>query len=169
MSQKFSCTLVHQMSIQIYDQNKILRNCSKVKLLRAVSTGLGLKGVKIARNVTKVGVHAYLSNMHPNIWSGLNSKNLAKLRLHDAVLLGFGLKMVKIALNIVKVSMHSYLLNAPINLGLNFNFKKLVKHETLLCSFAQVGLKVGENISQRREFSCAILSIKWTSKSMRKI
>ena len=66
------------MSIQIYDQNQILRNCSKVKLLRAVSTGLGLKGVKIYRNVAKVGVHACLSNMHPKLLSSFNSKNFFK-------------------------------------------------------------------------------------------
>ena len=46
--------------------------------------------------------------------------------------------------------------------------EKLVKRETLLCSFAKVGLKEGENISQRCEISCARLSIKWTSKSMSK-
>ena len=68
----------------------------------------------------------------------------------------------------MKVSMHSYLPNAPINLQLNFNFEKLVKRETSLCSFAKVGLKVGESISQRHEISCARLSIKWTSKSMSK-
>ena len=67
MSQKFACTLVDQIGIQIYDQIEILRNCSKGKLRRALSTGLGLKGVKIAWNVVKVGVHACLSNMHPNI------------------------------------------------------------------------------------------------------
>ena len=49
-----------------------------MKLRRAVSTGLGLKGVKIAWNVVKVGIHACLSNMHPNTLSGLNSKNLVK-------------------------------------------------------------------------------------------
>ena len=68
----------------------------------------------------------------------------------------------------MKVSMHSYLANAATNLRLNFNFEKLVKRETPLCSFAKVGLKVGENILQRREISCATLSIKWTSKSVRK-
>ena len=68
----------------------------------------------------------------------------------------------------MNVSMLSYLPNAPINLGLNFNFEKLVKCETLLCSFAKVGIKAGENISQRREISCASWSIKWTSKSISK-
>ena len=50
-----------------------------MKLLHAVSTGLGLKWVKIARNVAKVGVHAFLSNMHPNLLSGFNSENLVKV------------------------------------------------------------------------------------------
>ena len=53
--------------IQIYDQISIIRNCSKVKLRHAFLLGLGLKVVKIAGNVAKVGVHAYLSNGHPNL------------------------------------------------------------------------------------------------------
>ena len=61
-----------------------------MKLRRAVSIGLGLKGVKIARNVAKVVMHA--------------------------VLLQFGLKMLNIALNIMKVGMHSYFPNAELNL-----------------------------------------------------
>ena len=59
----------------------------------------------------------------------------------------------------MKVSMLSYLPNASINLGLNFDFEKLVKHETPLCSFAKVGLKAGENISQSHEISCVILLV----------
>ena len=123
-----------------------------------VSTWLGLKGVKIPRNVTKVGVHACLSNIHPKlrIWS--------KLRLHLEVLLGFGLKMPKIILNIVKVGMQSYLPNVHLNLWLNFNSKKLVKSETPLCSFTKVGVKGGENSSECREIWSACLSIKRASK-----
>ena len=75
------------------------------------------------------------------------------MKLLRAVSTGLGLKGIKIARNIMKVSMHSYLPNAPINLRLNVNFEKLVKRETPLCSFAMVGLKVGENISQRHEIS----------------
>ena len=67
MSQNFACTLVYQMGFQIYDQISIIRNCSKVKLHHAFSLGLGLKVVKIAWNVAKVGVHAFLSNGHPNL------------------------------------------------------------------------------------------------------
>ena len=66
-SQNFACTLVYQMDIKIYDQISIIRNCSKVKLCHAFSLGLGLKVVKIAWNVAKAGVHACLSNGHPNL------------------------------------------------------------------------------------------------------
>ena len=66
-SQNFACTLVYQMDIQIYDEISIIRNCSKVKLCHAFSLGLGLKVVKIAWKVAKVGVHACLSNGHPNL------------------------------------------------------------------------------------------------------
>ena len=48
MSQNFTCTLVDQIGIQIYDKISILRNWSKGKLRHAVSIGLGFKGVKIA-------------------------------------------------------------------------------------------------------------------------
>ena len=66
-SQNFTCTLVYQMDIQIYDQISIIRNCSKVKLHHAFLLGLGLKVVKIAWNIAKVGVDACLSNGHPNL------------------------------------------------------------------------------------------------------
>ena len=141
MSQKFACTLVDQICIQIYDQISILRNCLKGKLRRAVSTGLSLKGVKIAWNIAKVGVHACLFNMHRNIWSGLNSKDLVKAETASCSFLGFGLKMAKIALNIVKIGMHSYFPNADLNLWLNFNFEKLVKREFRCAVFLMLGLK----------------------------
>ena len=73
--------LLIKLASKYHDQIWILRSCSKGKLRRAVSTRLGLKGVKIAWNVVKVGVHACLSNMHPNKWSGLNSKNLVKAEI----------------------------------------------------------------------------------------
>ena len=66
-SRNFACTLVYQMGIKIYDQISIMLNCSKVKLHHAFSLGLGLKVVKIDWNVAKLGVHACLSNGHPNL------------------------------------------------------------------------------------------------------
>ena len=59
--------VIYQMGIQIYDQILIMRNWSGVKLRHVVSLSLGLKWVKIAQNVAKVGVHGYLSNGHPNL------------------------------------------------------------------------------------------------------
>ena len=82
-----------------------------MKLHHAFSLGLGLKVVKIAWNVVKVGVHACLSNGHPSIL-----RSWSKVKLHHAVLVGFGLKELKIALSIVKVGMHSYILNVHLNL-----------------------------------------------------
>ena len=66
-SQNFACPLVYQMGIEIYDQISIIRNYSKVKLHHAFSLGLGLKVVKIAWNVANFGVHACLSDGHPNL------------------------------------------------------------------------------------------------------
>ena len=66
-SQNFTCTLIYQMGILIYDQISIIRNCSKVKIRHAFSLGLVLKVVKIAWNVAKVGMHACLSNGNPNL------------------------------------------------------------------------------------------------------
>ena len=66
-SQNFACTLVYQMGVQINDQISIIRNYPKVKLRHAFSLGLGLKVVKIAWNVVKVGMHTCLSNGHPNL------------------------------------------------------------------------------------------------------
>ena len=88
-----SCASKFQMDIQIYEQISILRNCSKVKLCRAVSLGLGLKGVKIiAQNVAKLGVHDCLFNGHPNIWSSFHSKKYVKIETPLCIFAKFGLK-----------------------------------------------------------------------------
>ena len=121
----------------------------------------------IARNPLKVCMHGYLSNGYLNSLLTFNYKKFEKI-WSLRPLLDHPWIMTKIAPNIVKVGMHSYLPNAQINLRSNFNSGKLVKSETPLCCFAKVGLKEGENILEGREISCASLSIKWTSKSMRK-
>jgi hypothetical protein len=46
---------------------------------RAFSLELGLNGMKIAWNVTKVGVDARLPMGHPNLFSNLNSEKLVKV------------------------------------------------------------------------------------------
>ena len=73
-SRNFACTLVYQMGVQINDQISIIGNYSKVKLRHAFSLGLGLKVVKIAWNVAKVGVHTCLSNRQPNLSSSISFK-----------------------------------------------------------------------------------------------
>ena len=81
-----------------------------MKLRHGVSTGLGLKGVKIAQNVVKAGVHTCLSNVHLILKLNFNSKKLVKIKLRRAFFLGLVLKGVKIDQNIMKVGGHGCLL-----------------------------------------------------------
>ena len=153
------------MSMQIYDQTSIQRNWSKVKLCCAVSLGLGIKGVKITRNVVKVGMHTRLSNGHPNLWSNLNFNKLVKSETGHLVSLGFGLKEAEITPNMAKVGIHSCLPNGHLNLWLNFNSEKLVKSEISSCGFAKVGLKGVENSLEHHKSWHACFCMKWASKS----
>ena len=66
------------MGIEIYDDRLILINWSKVKLHYALSLRLHLKGVKIAWNVTKVGVHACLLKWVPKSISNFNYEKVKK-------------------------------------------------------------------------------------------
>ena len=50
-----------------------------MKLDSAVSLRLGLKGVKIAHNVLRVGVQACLSNETPNLLSNFNYEKLLEI------------------------------------------------------------------------------------------
>ena len=145
MSRKFACTLVYQMVIQIYDQISILRNCSKLKLRHVVSLSLGLKGEKIARNVMNVGVHSYLSNGHPNLWSNFNSKKLVRSETSLCIFARVGLEGVQIGRTIAKVGVHIFISNGHPNLWSNFNSENLVKSETPSFDFAKVWLKGREN------------------------
>ena len=70
--------LVFELCIQINGQISIPRNWLKVKLHYVISLGLGLKRVKITRKVTKVGMHACLSNRHPNLQLNFNFEKLVK-------------------------------------------------------------------------------------------
>ena len=126
------------MGNQTYDQISIPRNWWEVKLCCAFSLELGLKGVQVARNIAKVGMHACISNGHPNLWSNFNSWNCSKGKLHQTISLRFVLKEGKIGLNITKFGMHYYLPSGYQNLRSNFNFKKLAKSETLSCTFVKL-------------------------------
>jgi hypothetical protein len=56
------------------------------------SLDLGLKGEKIARNVTKVGVRTCLPTGHPNLCSIFNSEELVKVETRPCVFARLGLK-----------------------------------------------------------------------------
>jgi hypothetical protein len=55
------------------------------------------------------------------------------------------------------------------NLYSIFNYEKLVKFETRPCVFARLGLKGGENSSERHESWCGRLSANGTSKTILKL
>ena len=137
-----------------------------MKLYRAVSTGLGLKGVKISRNLAKVGVHVCLSNMHPNLWSSFNSENFVKAKTPSCSFVRVWLKDAENSSqhheswNVLLCSKHAF------KSRLNFNSKKLVKSKTPLCNFAKLGVKGFENSSLCHKSWSAHFSIKWASKSM---
>ena len=161
------------MDIQIYDQISILRNCSKGKLRRAVSTRLGLKVVKIARNIVKLGVYAFLSNGHPirwsnghpNLWSNFNSEKLVKIETLLCIFARVGLKGGPNSLEHCK-SWHARLfIKWASKLWWNFNSENLVKSETPSCGVAKVWLKGGENRFEHHKIRNALLSTKWASKS----
>ena len=104
--------------------------------------------------------------MHPNISSGLNSKNLVKAETASCSFAWVWLKDGENSSQHREFGMHSYFPNADVNLSLNFNFEKLVKHETSLCGFARVGLKGDENILECLKSLQARLLIKLASKFM---
>ena len=104
---KLACMFVYQMVIKIYDQILILTNWSKVKLHRAVSLWLGLNGVKIAQKITKVGLHARLSNGNPNLWSNFNSVKLVKSETPSCGFSRVGFKRGQNSSSVAKVGMHA--------------------------------------------------------------
>ena len=114
----------------------------------------------------KVGVHACLSNMHPNLRSSFNSENFVKV---ETLSCNFVKVWLKDAENSSQhhESWHVLLSSkCAFKSRLNFNSKKLVKSETPLFGFAKVGVKRGENSSLCRESWSAHISIKWASKSV---
>ena len=87
-----------------------------MKLRHAVSLRLGLKGVKIAQNIMKVGVHGYLSNGHPIILSNLNSERFVISETPLFIFTRVGLEGVQIAWTIAKVGVHVFISNGHPNL-----------------------------------------------------
>jgi hypothetical protein len=132
------------------------------------SVDLGLKGEKIARNVTKVGVHIFLPTGHPNLCSIFNSEKLVKFETRPCVFARLGLKGGEIARNVTKDRVDACLPMGHPKLFSNFNSEKLVKVETRSCVFARIGLKGCENSSERHKSWRARSSTNVTSKSIRK-
>ena len=93
-------------------------------------------------------------------------RSTSKVKLDRTILLGFGLKELKITMNIVKVGVHTYHPNAHQNKCSIFYSEKFVESKTLLYGFLKVGVKRGENSSERRKSWSACLFIKRASKSM---
>ena len=87
-----------------------------MKLRCVVLPRLGLKGVKIAQSVAKVGVHASLSNGNPNLCSNFNSEKLVRSETPSCIFARVGLKGVQIARNIAKVGVHVFISNGHPNL-----------------------------------------------------
>ena len=128
---------------------------------------LGLKGVKYfgtSQNfactlVYQMGIQIYeqISIM----------RNCSKVKLCHAISLRLGLKGVKIiARNVAKFGVHDCLSNGHPNLWSSFHSKKYVKSETPSYSFVRVWHKGAKNNSEHHESWHALLSSKWTSKSM---
>ena len=60
-----------------------MSNFNSEKLVRSetlsfIFARVGLEGVQIAQTIAKVGVHIFISNDHPNLWSNFNSESLVK-------------------------------------------------------------------------------------------
>jgi hypothetical protein len=64
---------------------------------RVFSLELGLNGMKIAWNVTKVGVRTYLPMGDPNLFSNFNSKKLVKAETRPCIFAKLELKGCKIS------------------------------------------------------------------------
>jgi hypothetical protein len=92
MSRKLACVFVYQRDNQIYAQFLIARSWSNSKLDHAFSLDLGLKGEKIAQNVTKVGVDACLPMGHPKLFPNFNSEKLVNVETRSCVFAKVGLK-----------------------------------------------------------------------------
>ena len=139
------------MGIQIYDQISIARKLLKVKLHRVFSLEFSLKRVQIAQNIAKIGVHACISNRHPNLWSNFNYEKLVRSETPSCIFARVGLEGVQMARTIAKVGMHIFISNSHPNLWSNFNYESLVKSETLSFDFAKAWLKGGENGFEKLE------------------
>ena len=156
--------LEYQMGTQIYDQISILGIWSKVKLRHAVSLRFGLKEGKRALNITKFGMHYYLSNGHLNIWSYFNSKKLVKRETLSCIFGKVALKGSEIAWNVAKVSVYACLFKWVPKSTFKFHFWKS-QQMCIFSTFVWPSLNEGQNSSKSHKNRCPCLSLKWVSKS----
>ena len=98
---------------------------------------LGLKGVKIFCNVSKVCMHA--------CWSNLNSEKLLERETPSCSLNRVGLKGGQNSLKRRESWRAACLSNMHPNIRAGLNSKNMVKAETAPCSFVRVWLKHGQN------------------------
>ena len=93
-----ACMFLYQTGFPIYDQISTSRIWSKVNLHHSISLRFGLKEVRIALNILKVGMHSYLPNGHLNIWSNFNYEKLVKCETSSCGFAKVGFKGVEIKL-----------------------------------------------------------------------
>jgi hypothetical protein len=151
-----------------------------LKIDRAFSLDLGLKGMKIARNITNVGVDARLPTSRKLVCAFVYQRDIqiyaqffiprswSNSKLDRAFSLDLGLNWVKIARNVTNVCVDACIPTGHPKLFSNFNSEKLIKVETRSCIFARLGFKGCENSSERYESWRGRSSTNVTSKSILK-
>ena len=98
-----------------------------MKLDSAISLRLGLKGVKIVRDITNL-VCMLVYQMGIQIYDQISiPRNCSQVKLPCTVSLALTLNEVKIAGNVVKVGVHACLSNGQPNLSSSFSFENLFK------------------------------------------
>ena len=79
---------------------------------------------KIAPNLMRIGVHAYLSNGYLHPLSKINSEKVDK-RSYFQIWFDQPLTRAKIAPNIIKIGLHAYLSNGNLNTFPKLNSEKV--------------------------------------------
>jgi len=128
-----------------------------VKLHHAVSLWLGLNGVKIAQNITKVGLHACLSNGHPNLWSNFNSVKLVKSETPSCGFSRVGFKRGQNSSSVAKVGMHacqSMFIWIYDQILISRNQSKVKLHRAILLWYGLNWVKLAQNVTKFGVHAC---------------
>jgi len=116
-----------------------------------VSQRLGLKGVKIAQNVTKVGVHACISNGHPNLWSNFNCEKIVKSETSSCIFARFRLKAGPNSSKHCKSWRACFYIKWASKSMIKFQLWEFGQKWNSIIRFGKVWLKGGENSSEHHE------------------